>query len=171
MIIYNIGLPRTGTTTLKKALKILGFTMRSVYEINTINDGAWVGDFMNLPIDKYRDLYKKHPYAYFIMTMRSTPDIWYESVCKRSEVPYVKNNKGIAKQRKHMYGHETPFGHMRDYIECYKNHNYNATMYLKDRTKFKTFCWEDGDGWEELCWFLGVPVPDVEFPHLNKSKK
>ena len=25
------------------------------------------------------------------------------------------------------------------------------------------------EGWEPLCKFLGVPVPDVEFPHKNKK--
>ena len=26
-----------------------------------------------------------------------------------------------------------------------------------------------GDGWEPLCRFLGVPVPDEDFPHLNDT--
>ena len=28
-----------------------------------------------------------------------------------------------------------------------------------------------GDGWEPLCEFLGVPVPDEPFPHLNESEE
>ncbi len=31
--------------------------------------------------------------------------------------------------------------------------------------------WSAGDGWEPLCEFLGVPVPDTPFPHLNDSKE
>jgi hypothetical protein len=27
--------------------------------------------------------------------------------------------------------------------------------------------WEVKDGWEPLCCFLGVAMPDVPFPHLN----
>lgn len=27
-----------------------------------------------------------------------------------------------------------------------------------------------GSGWEPLCAFLGKPVPDQPFPHLNESK-
>lgn len=27
---------------------------------------------------------------------------------------------------------------------------------------------ELGDGWEELCEFLGKSVPDLEFPHVNE---
>ncbi len=30
--------------------------------------------------------------------------------------------------------------------------------------------WSAGDGWEPLCRFLELPVPDTPFPHLNDSK-
>jgi hypothetical protein len=30
--------------------------------------------------------------------------------------------------------------------------------------------WSVSDGWEPLCEFLGAPVPDQPFPHLNDSK-
>jgi hypothetical protein len=30
--------------------------------------------------------------------------------------------------------------------------------------------WSVGDGWDPLCEFLEVPVPDTPFPHLNDSK-
>jgi len=30
--------------------------------------------------------------------------------------------------------------------------------------------WSVGDGWEPICEFLEVPVPDTPFPHLNDSK-
>ena len=31
--------------------------------------------------------------------------------------------------------------------------------------------WSAGDGWEPLCEFLGVPAPEMPFPHLNDSKE
>lgn len=31
--------------------------------------------------------------------------------------------------------------------------------------------WSVGEGWEPLCEFLGVPVPDTPFPHLNDAKQ
>src|SRR5947209_1282 len=31
--------------------------------------------------------------------------------------------------------------------------------------------WSVGDGWEPLCEFLEIPVPDTPFPHLNDSKE
>jgi hypothetical protein len=29
--------------------------------------------------------------------------------------------------------------------------------------------WEPADGWEPLCAFLGLPVPETPFPRLNDS--
>ena len=29
--------------------------------------------------------------------------------------------------------------------------------------------WQPGDGWEPICDALGVPVPDVPFPHANTT--
>lgn len=31
--------------------------------------------------------------------------------------------------------------------------------------------WSASDGWEPLCEFLGVPVPDTPFPHLNDRQQ
>ena len=33
----------------------------------------------------------------------------------------------------------------------------------------KLLIFKNQDGWEPLCKFLGVPVPDVPYPHLNKG--
>ncbi len=30
---------------------------------------------------------------------------------------------------------------------------------------------EDGFGWEEICPYLGVPIPDMEWPSLNKPEE
>jgi Sulfotransferase domain len=31
--------------------------------------------------------------------------------------------------------------------------------------------WSVGEGWEPLCEFLEMPVPDTPFPHLNDSQE
>jgi hypothetical protein len=31
--------------------------------------------------------------------------------------------------------------------------------------------WSVRDGWEPLCEFLGIPVPEMPFPHLNDAKE
>jgi hypothetical protein len=32
-------------------------------------------------------------------------------------------------------------------------------------------CWEDGHGWAELAAFLGFDIPDLAFPHRNRSNE
>ncbi|KAH7336626.1 hypothetical protein BKA65DRAFT_402987 [Rhexocercosporidium sp. MPI-PUGE-AT-0058] len=52
-------------------------------------------------------------------------------------------------------------------IEVYEEHNEKvravATAEGRELLEFKL-----GDGWEELCAFLGKTVPDLEFPHVNE---
>ena len=36
--------------------------------------------------------------------------------------------------------------------------------------KEKLLVYEVKDGWEPLCEFLGVPIPNEDFPHLNKKE-
>jgi len=38
----------------------------------------------------------------------------------------------------------------------------------KDRWLEMNIC-DNGDGWDKLCLFLNVPVPDIPFPHSNKG--
>jgi hypothetical protein len=31
--------------------------------------------------------------------------------------------------------------------------------------------WSVGEGWEPLCEFLEVPIPDMAFPHVNDTQE
>ena len=63
-----------------------------------------------------------------------------------------------------MYGRPVPEREL--WIRQYITHN----RALSKLPNCITLCWEKGDGWNELCEFLGVDVPDKPFPHLNKNK-
>ena len=53
----------------------------------------------------------------------------------------------------------------------FKQHNDTAIDYLTAvGAPFVVLNWEKGDGWNELCSFLGTEVPKHDFPHRNKSK-
>jgi hypothetical protein len=41
----------------------------------------------------------------------------------------------------------------------------------RDVPSDRLLVWSVGDGWEPLCEFLEVPVPEMPFPHLNDSKE
>jgi hypothetical protein len=49
-------------------------------------------------------------------------------------------------------------------ISVFNQHNEEVKNYVPPE---KLLIYSVKDGWEPLCAFLGVPVPDVPFPHLN----
>ncbi|RDW87939.1 hypothetical protein BP5796_03633 [Coleophoma crateriformis] len=51
--------------------------------------------------------------------------------------------------------------------QCYLDH---YAMVRRITPKERLLNYTLGDGWEPLCEFLGKPVPDVPFPHLNETK-
>jgi hypothetical protein len=51
-----------------------------------------------------------------------------------------------------------------------RKHNAEVKHYFRDRGKDLLIVdWEEGDGWKELCNFLGKDIPDEDFPHANKG--
>ena len=58
-----------------------------------------------------------------------------------------------------------PAGHSRsDLIEGFIAHNEEVMRVVPED---RLLVWEVTDGWEPLCEFLGVPVPDQPLPHAN----
>jgi hypothetical protein len=54
----------------------------------------------------------------------------------------------------------------RDHVlACYERHNEQVRRELPGE---RLLDFQVGQGWEPLCEFLGVPVPDEPFPHLNE---
>jgi len=137
-MIYGIGLPKTGTTTLKKALEILGVE-------------AEVGDYVHF-LPKWD--------GKLILTTRKDSLTWLQSVIKWDKKHTM--GQGIYKQRLDMYGSWYPESWWMDIY----THHINVCSKLPNCL---VVCWENGDGWKELCEFLNVPIPDVPFPHLNKN--
>jgi len=135
-MVYGIGLPKTGTTTLKKALEIL-------------NVEAEVGDYVHF-LPKWE--------GQLILTIRKDALIWYESVLRWND----RVGPSIIVQRLQMYGSGQPQEYWK---EIYRFHQATCSKL----PNCLVVCWENGDGWEQLCEFLHVPIPDIPFPHLNKS--
>jgi len=96
----------------------------------------------------------------FILTVRKDKIVWYDSVMR-----WDGKNKmgvGIVHQRIKMYGSAMPQSY---WMEIYKFHSLTCSKL----PNCLVVCWEAGDGWKELCEFLGKPIPNVPFPHLNSS--
>ncbi len=114
----------------------------------------------------YREIDRAFPGSRFILTMRSSPDVWYDSLCRLAEMV------GPTEYRKIVYGHAMPQGHKSDYIAVYERHNEEVQEYFSSRPgQLLVVSWDKGDGWDELCGFLGLQRPGVPFPHVNRSDR
>lgn len=179
MKIFGIGFHKTGTTSLAKALEHLGYRVRHGYKshsdmmANDLKDrrpGLTSIEEKLGPFNAYLDLYtlrmnftafdNDYPDSKFILTTRDDTD-WIESCkkqrAKRSDSPFYHYwyYQSIDQWRLEKMAHEYA-------VRAYFSERPDDLL-IMDITK--------GEGWDELCSFLGLLNPTVEFPHLNKSKK
>lgn len=178
MKVFGIGLNKTGTTTLGRALEILGFENHVSVNGRLVKD--WKnGDYTNIykvaeannnfedwpwPL-VYKEMFENYPDSKFILTIRKTSEIWYKSLCKHAE------RIGPRKIRKRIYGYYLPQNHKKEHVAFYEKHNREVIDFFAKHApgKLLVVCFEDGHGWSELCEFLEVDVPEVDFPVLNKA--
>jgi hypothetical protein len=187
--IFGIGLSKTGTTSLTRALEILGYrTNHFPYSAVRFEQGR-----LRLDVDRlhrwdaatdspmalyFRTLEERFPKARFILTERDV-DSWIAS-CQHNHVwpgDYV-SNKGIRlfpHIRKILCLHRNVYGTERFQPEvfrkAYEDHRAAVIDHFDRKGRellIMNIC--AGDGWERLCDFLGVPVPDVPFPRENVGK-
>ena len=175
--ILGVGLNRTGTTTLGVCLRHFGNRHVSCQSrmLRYWRQGqyAHLRDYM-----KNRDSFEDWPWPMlyrqvdgwfkntkFILTTRISPEAWWHSLCSHAA------RTGPSKFRLAMYGHLMPTEqNKRSHILVYEGHNALVREYFSQRPKdFLEVCWERGDGWDELCPFLGKDHPGTPFPHWNQS--
>jgi len=173
--VVGVGLGKTGTTSLAHCLTYLGYN-HQWYDADLFLDYPHSTDNI-LDVLKHKDscedfpwpyLYKEidelYPDSKFILTMRENPEIWYRSLCKH----FARGGKNTQKLL--AYGHNSPLEDKQAHIDLYLRHSEAIQCYFAARPeKLLVVCWGQGDGWGEICKFLGHSVPPVPFPHANKA--
>jgi hypothetical protein len=177
MKVFGIGLEKTGTTTLGRALEILGYQRHKGFDLDLLQQvkGGNVSkalevaedydNFENYPWPLiYEDLFARFPESKFILTIRTTPLRWFNSMSHHAR------RTGPSEERQLIYGHSMPNLFEREDIAFYENHVKNVKKFFDshDATRLLTACWAHEEGWEPICKFLDKPVPEQEFPHLNR---
>ncbi len=170
--IFCIGFQKTGTTTTRYALRILGYSVCSarydlidpvrrgdlgpvhdvVAQFDAFEDNPW-------PL-LFRELDRDFPGSRFIMTIRDEAP-WLRSVV---------NHLGVLPDRmqKLVYGHGAPGGYEDVALTRYRRHNDEVFAHFADRPDdFLVIDYAKGDGWPEICAFLGCEVPTAPLPHVN----
>ncbi len=165
--IFGIGLPRTGTTSLKEALTLLGIpSIHWVREDLLKHALRMYTGLCEMPVTtRYQELDRRCPDSKFILTVLESED-WLES-CRRWYLAHPPQGP-LARSRIELFG--TPHFDPTVFTRLYATHHATIDEYFRSRpgTLLKiNIC--RGEGWEKLAPFLGMPVPSISFPHSNKS--
>jgi hypothetical protein len=172
--VFCIGFHKTGTTSLNVALNTLGYRVTGP---NGVNDPDIAKNVLRMADDLvkryaafqdnpwpiiYKELDARHPGSKFILTLRNA-DGWI-----KSQVRHFGRQE--TEMRKWIYGVGCPEGNEATYLEVYDRHNSEVLDYFKNRSQdLLVMDLANGDGWEQLCPFLGKKIPRAGFPHVNKA--
>lgn len=163
--IFGLGLGKTGTTSLAKAMYSLGYIVKhNPKHLFAIEKHDFLNDMFIAT--RYRLLDYVYPNAKFICTYRNVDD-WIESCRKYDKKRPITD---LVQMETRFYG----MGHVcfdeqkmrKRFPEYYKE----VREYFKDRDDYLEVNICEGDGWEKICPFLGKEVPDVPFPWKNRQR-
>jgi len=178
--IFCIGFQKTGTTSMRDALRALGYTVADYFgsemefaylrdnvtqialaratEYDAVQDMPW-------PL-LFRELDAAFPGAKFVLTERNT-ESWIASMVK-----HFRNKPSSVRQLTYGEEYAYPEGNEARYIEVYEQHNAAVRTYFADRpSDLLIMNLENGDGWKELGAFLGLKdIPTGDFVHANKAE-
>ena len=179
--VFGIGWAKTGTTTLGSCFKVLGFDHQS-QDLDLVTDigKGNLSRIMELVETKetFEDwpwilLYKELDNAFsdsrFVLTKRQ-PEKWIRSY-QNMLANQAEASEELNEIRRILYGLPFPDVSESQLMARYKNHNAEVESYFRNRPQDLLIVnWEEGDGWKELCEFLGKSIPNEPFPHANQGK-
>jgi len=201
--IFCIGRNKTGTTSLAKAMKELGFKVGKQREAELLfND--WVKRdfsslihyckksefFQDVPFSRaytFIALDQAFPGSKFILTIRDSPDQWFNSLVKfhgklwgnGDAPPAVEDLKKVTDSvsgsaynrfKKSMNIPDEKLYNREIYIEHYMQHNQTVEDYFRYRKNDLLVLNVAEDGaYKKLCEFLNVKTDKIDFPWENKT--
>lgn len=185
--VIGIGLPKTGTTTLGAMLRRLGHH-HAPYDLSLIDSVArgersalWdrierFDSFEDWPWPAvFEEIHAAVPDAAFVLTVRKDAQTWLRSVEKHKNLKSrgePLNRDSPASRVERMLLGDLDFGtDPGAYLLAYEGYRRRVRTFFKDDpSRFVELCWETGDGWPELCGFLGHPVIEEALPHENSHQ-
>lgn len=183
--VFGIGFHKTGTTSLARAFERLGYRtvhgaaplraalghhpMMELLRAGELGPAWEVAEAFDAFSDNpwfslFREADARFPGSRFILTRRD-PERWLRSVL---------NHFGGTESdfRRWIYGTGDPVGHEALFLERYRAHEAAVLAHFAHRPEdLLVMDFEQGDGWEALCGFLGLTAPDEPFPHENRRSR
>lgn len=187
--VIGAGFGRTGTDSMRKALDILGLgPCHHMYEVNAHDEqkrlwralvqGAlpeWDQLFagyrscVDWPSAYYwKELAEFYPEAKVVLTWRAPEDWWQsfeKTIVQGIRMSNDPESLGLALVRDKVFG-----GRADDRAHAIGLYEENIRMVKASIAPERLLVHSLGDGWQPLCAFLGLPVPDQPYPSLNAAK-
>ena len=195
--LIGAGLGRTGTLSLKAALERIGYgPCYHMIEVLTAPERArdwlqqtrsgsrdWDAIFrgyratVDWPAAAFwRELVERYPDAKVLLSLRDA-DRWYESVMNTiyhvmtGEIP-ERAPQTLRDFHAMVYAlifERTFGGRLQDRAHAKRVFEEHNQAVIDAIPASRLLVYRPGDGWEPICRFLDVPVPDEDFPHLNDT--
>lgn len=177
--VFGIGMFKTGTTSLGRALDILGYeTYHGPWkQPKVLPYEPWGVDLENMRryrptletlIDRH-DAFQDYPFMFIYPLV----DAWYPG---SKFILTTRDPEKLAHSDRNMWRNHPNIGDGEEippverFVERYETHFAAATAYFSDRPDdLLVVNWTAGHGWPELCAFLDQPIPDQAFPQANKG--
>lgn len=185
--VFGIGLNKTGTYSLAEALNVLGVkTIHYPHDIITYNEiisGNYNLSFLKeydgctdlTLVSYYVQLDQIFPNSKFILTIRDEAS-WLRSI----ENHYAKNSRLYEDysytddyKKVSLFIAASVYGcykfNKERFLYCFRRHNKEVVDYFVNRDNLLIYDICSGQNWPELCSFLEKDMPNISFPHKNKS--
>jgi len=154
--IFGIGLPRTGSTSLAEALRMLGYKGSNFCSLNNIHTVDKTEEKKSFQIDNsffkiYQNLFEQNSNAKFILTIRDNSS-WRKSMSgfeyDNNILPNINKYKDEVKK-------------------FFRSKNAEDQLLMINLTELN-----DKEKWNMICDFLNEEnVPNLTFPHISIKVK
>ncbi|HBN78182.1 MAG TPA: hypothetical protein DD473_20705 [Planctomycetaceae bacterium] len=169
MKIFKVGFDKAGTASLHQALKQLGYRSMHQYQreeeilkqlilgkrhsdlkqFDAFVDGNW-GQHIEAILEHF-------PEAFLIFTIRDR-EKWIQSRIINALSNRYFQKPGLTEINTIQWG------------EMYDQHLQSVRQKLTSHTRYLEINIPNGEGWEKLCPFLKVAVPENPFPRINTGE-
>jgi len=195
-----VGLGRTGTTSLAVAMEILGFRVVHDEENPRLYDvyrdfytGNYDEDELHRLIGErgYNATFKSNTYQWagqqedvkVVLTTRSNVEKWVTSwisvaylgdLLERPPFAWIPSARGLVALRHDLFRVTPTNGHPEGYLDpkvLKKGYYAHIENVRRAVPRHRLLEYDVKQGWEPLCQFLNVPIPNVAFPHVNDKAK
>ena len=188
--VIGAGFGRTGTESMKLALEHLGLgRCHHMHEViddlslrqkwRDIVAGAppdWddifkgFGCAVDWPSAYYwRELAEHFPSAKILLSIRDA-ESWFKSF-SNTILQVIENDESVTGIGPRLVGDKVFGGRPGDKEHAIRIYNRNTEEVQAAFDEERLLIYHLGEGWEPLCSFLGLPMPDIPYPRTNSAQE